>query len=143
VAYATEQDYAAWTGLPVAPPGTQLRLQRASAFLDGVLIGAVYPVDVAGVPTDAAHAAALRDATCAQAEYWAGTGDSDGTGASSVWDSVAIGSVRLSRIGRRMSPQGDLRPSGGGDNGGRVLAPLATDLLSNAGLLPTRPLVTG
>lgn len=119
--YATLSHYVTWLGAD-PPNGSARLLIRASAFLDGLLVGAVYPV-TAGLPTAAVDIAALRDATCAQVEYWQETGDTTGSGATGSWSDVQIGSVKLS--GRT-----------GGATGDRQLAPSAADILHTAGLLP-------
>lgn len=65
--YATTADYA--RALHAAPPaGSRKALAEASRAVEDMLFTAVYPVDALGMPTDAEHIAALRDATCAQAE---------------------------------------------------------------------------
>src|SRR5262245_17297393 len=59
-------------------------------------IGAVYDVDsVTKLPTDANLIEAFKLATCAQAEWWLTTGDELGAG--SLYQSVSIGRVSLSR----------------------------------------------
>jgi hypothetical protein len=141
VAYATEHDYATWTGQPVAPDGTHRRLTRASAFIDSVLVGAVYPVDDDGLPTLAAHIDALRDAACAQVEFWSVSGDEDGTGTAGLWDSVSIGSVRLARF--PLMFRGASGMAGPGMSAANQLAPQAANVLRNAGLFPIRPVIYG
>lgn len=65
--YASTTDYA--NALRKAPPANSRRaLADASRAVDAMLLTAVYDVDVAGMPTDAAVIVAVRDATCAQAE---------------------------------------------------------------------------
>lgn len=123
--YATPEQLAAWTGNP-APTGAERLLARAAEDIDSALLTAVYRVDEDGDPIDTTIAAALADATCAQAEYWIATGD-DGTGAAGRWDSVSIGPVSLS--GRSSSP-----PAASGVE----LAPRAGRALRRAGLTPGR-----
>jgi len=126
--YATVADLANWLGTE-PPNGSRRRLIRASGDLDALLIGAVYTVDTADLPTDATVKAALRDAACAQVEWWNVNGDPDGTGASSDYDDVSIGSVKLSRRGRS---------SGSSSSGSGDWAPRALRVLAAAGLLTTR-----
>ena len=66
--YATEADFQAWLGEP-APPGTARLLRDASLDVDDMLITAVYRVDTDDMPTDPRVIAALKDATCAQAQH--------------------------------------------------------------------------
>jgi hypothetical protein len=88
----------------------------------------VYEVDsVTGLPTDADVIAALRDATCAQAEYARAIGDANAVGASQ-YHSVTIGSVSLSRG----------YGAGGSSAPGRY-APAAWDILALAGLTGQEP----
>ncbi|QCX77668.1 hypothetical protein C9F11_20165 [Streptomyces sp. YIM 121038] len=121
--YATPAQLTAWTGKP-APADAERLLARASEDIDDTLARAVYLTDDAGMPTDPAIAAALRDAVCAQVEYQLATGD-DGTGAAGRWDSVSIGPVALS--GRKDGPQAPDDVD---------LGPRAHRTLKRAGLLP-------
>lgn len=129
--YATPTDYVAWTGQE-PPGGIRRLLLRASRMVDKMLRTAIYPVDVDGLPTDLRHAAAIRDATSAQAEWFAETGDT--TGVLSRYQSVGIGSVSLTRGSTSSGP------STGED---QLYAPAALDALRSAGLLGGRPLVSG
>jgi len=67
-AYATADDLAAWLGRD-APADADRLLARASALLDGVVYVS-FAVDESGLPCDVEAAAALRDAACAQVEFW-------------------------------------------------------------------------
>jgi hypothetical protein len=102
--YATTADLANY--LEAAPPeGARRLLRRASRRVDDALLTALYDVDTAGMPTDPLVITALRDATCAQVEYWATSGADPG-GADAVYDEVAIGSARLSRRSTGGPPAG-------------------------------------
>lgn len=94
--YATTTDLANW--LHAAPPGGSRRaLEAASREIDRMLLCAVYPVDsTTGLPTDAEHSIALRDATCAQADYARGQADPYGIGADRVTN-VSVGSLSYAR----------------------------------------------
>lgn len=93
--YATTADYA--KELRKAPPtGSRRALAEASRLVDDMLLTAIYDTDTAGMPTDADVIVALRDATCAQAEYSATTGDKNAIGASQL-HSFTIGSVSATR----------------------------------------------
>lgn len=99
--YATPAEYAAWLypddEEPTPPAGATRALRAASGRIDELLIAAVYDVDEDGLPADADTLAALRDATCAQADYQRASGDVNSTGAAGQWSSVSIGSASLSR----------------------------------------------
>lgn len=128
--YATLSELAAW--LRADPPDNAERLLvAASRRVDSALIGAFYAVDDDGLPTDADVIAALRDAVCAQVEWWDEIGDTTGTGAGGEWSSVSIGKVSVS--------------TGGGTGGPsrRRLAPDAIEVLHTAGLLPVSPYMVG
>lgn len=118
VAYATVSDLESFIG-GEAPDGVARLLERASEVIDGV-VRAPFDVDTTtDLPTDSTVAAALRDATCAQIEFWAEVGeehDIDG----SAGKSMSIGQLNIS----------ELPP---------VLAPRARRALSNAGLMGLNP----
>lgn len=93
MAYATTTDLNNWLGTDQETPTNAERLlDRASELVDEVVVVA-YPVDDAGNPTDAAVTAALRDATCAQVEWWAEVGEEADT--AGEIQQVQIGSVQL------------------------------------------------
>ena len=112
-AYATTAELAEWLGAD-APEDAERLLRRASELLDAAVYGA-YAVDSAtGLPADPDAAAALRDAACAQVEFWTEVGeahDLDGGAGSQV----SIGGLSMQRPGR--------------------LARRALDLLRTAGLM--------
>lgn len=125
--YATEAEYATWLG-SAAPAGSARALRAASGRIDELLIAAVYDTDEDGKPTDSAHIEALRDATCAQADYQQSSGDPYSTGVSGQWASVGIGSVSLSR--------------GQAKGGGTVVPTYSSEaegILQRAGLIPHEP----
>lgn len=93
--YATTTDYA--NALLAAPPaGARRALLAASKVVDEMLLTAVYDVDDDGLPTTAAHIIALRDATCAQAEYAKRTGDANSVGAGAI-SAFSIGPVQVTK----------------------------------------------
>lgn len=94
-------------------------LERASELLDDYLRTAVFDVDDdTGLPTDADVIAALRDATCAQVEFWlAGDEEDDILG---PVDAVGMAGVTAK---------------------GRELAPRAARKLREAGLYNTDPVL--
>ncbi|SRR6266496_62644 len=78
MAYATMAELAAYTGEDSLGPGDERRLERATTLVKGELSSAYYVTDTAGNATDPVVIAALRDATCAQVEWWRVTGDEYG-----------------------------------------------------------------
>jgi len=110
----------------LTPPGAARLLVRASEVIDQALRTAVYDVDTAGAPTDAAVIQVLADATCAQVEFWE-TGDEEDDILGPV-DSLSLAgmSVKMSaNQGDRVSPT--------------YLAPRAHRILVNAGLRDGQP----
>lgn len=71
MAYATAADLAAYTGKP-APPDADRLLERASVTV-AYGITRYVRTDDAGNPTE--HVATIRDAVCAQVEYWVTTSE--------------------------------------------------------------------
>ena len=125
-AYATGADYAAYTG-QVATADTTRLLQRASDLIDARLLGAIYPTDVNGVPTDANHILAFNNANCAQVEYWVATGDE--LGQSEQFEIMRIGSVLLNKGGKSSALKARTP----------IIAPRAMDELQRGGLWPVQP----
>lgn len=125
-AYATSTDLANFLR-EAAPLDAGKLLTDASRFLDAeVLRLCRYDVDEDGMPTHATVRAALRDAVCAQVEWWGEVGDS--TGAAGVgWGAVSIGSASLSRSVTSVK---------GTDSPARQLAPKAIAALKSPELTP-------
>lgn len=93
MAYATTADLDNWLGTDQeAPTNAGRLLERASELVDEVVVVA-YRTDDNDDPTDADVAAALRDATCAQVEWWAEVGEEADT--AGEIQQVSIGSVQL------------------------------------------------
>lgn len=126
--YATAEEYAEWLGLETAPAGATQALRTASLRVDELLLSAVYPTE-GGMPTEAAHLEALRDATCAQAAHARTQGDPEGDGLS-PYKTVSIGSVSLTRA----SPSD-------GSGSTAVYSSDAYSILQLAGLIPAEPWV--
>ncbi len=96
-AYATSTDLADHL-LDVPPDDADLLLAKATVILDHkVLLCAVYPVDDDGLPTQANHIQALRDATCELVNQGLETGDPWGYLAS--LSSASAGSISIGRAG--------------------------------------------
>lgn len=91
-AYASPGDLAAYID-GEAPDNADRFLARASEVIDQALLTAVYDVDSGGNATHATAVAALRDATCAQVEFWlAGDEEDDILGPT---QGVAVGGLQL------------------------------------------------
>lgn len=74
--YATQAQLTAWLGGEALPSRVDKRLKDASRLIDSYISGAVYRTDpTTHAPTDAIVAEVLRDATCAQVEWWMETND--------------------------------------------------------------------
>lgn len=135
--YATTGQLAAY--LHAAPPaGARRLLARATERVDELTRTACYDVDPDDpdqMPTDAAVLAALVEATCAQAEWLAATGD-DGSGTAQRYSDVQIGSVRLS-TGSASTAAAAADP----DQGDARYAPGAIRALRKAGLYGRAPRV--
>jgi hypothetical protein len=126
--YATRTDLVAYAPpditVPEDPEATRL-LTRASERVDDALLTAVYEVDsVTLLPTDSTVTEALRLATCAEAVDMIRHGSDSGDDGINQWDSISIGSVKLS--GRR-----DTASSSGSSSG---LSSEAAGHLRRAGL---------
>ncbi|GGM76951.1 hypothetical protein GCM10012275_54520 [Longimycelium tulufanense] len=125
--YATRTDlvdYApATVTVPEDPEATRL-LRQASKAVDDALLGTVYAIDTAGMPTDTTIRDALRDATCAQAVHWLTTGSEDTT--PGRYQSVTVGPITVT----------DATAGAGPDIARPVLSETAARELRLAGLLP-------
>lgn len=95
--YATGAEYATWLGVATPPDGATRLLRGASLAIAGPLATATYDVDADGYPTDPDLLAALRDATCAQADHMTAVGDTTGTGVTMSIKSGSIGSLSVTR----------------------------------------------
>jgi hypothetical protein len=131
--YATTTDLADYFGpgepIPVDAEG---KLHRATARIDRILKGSVYPVDVDGEPTEVAHQAALAEAVCEVVAWWVDMGDEAGYFGGGG-GSASVGSISLSSLSR----------SGGKgiSVGGLWIPQHAITVLGNAGLLGHAPWV--
>lgn len=73
--YATEAEFEEYLNPDPVPSGAARLLRDASLEVDEMLLTAVYRVDHDGMPVEPQVIEALRDATCAQAEFRADYGD--------------------------------------------------------------------
>ncbi|WP_313816351.1 hypothetical protein [Citricoccus sp.] len=71
--YATEADLTEWTGAE-APANAVVLLRSASTLVEQATRNAVYGTFTDGMPSQSRVIDAFRDATCAQASFWAANG---------------------------------------------------------------------
>lgn len=121
--YATQNDYRAWAEKPDAVVSGAV-LARASLAIDNALIGARYAHDAAEMPTEPKIIEAMRDATCAQVQWYDETGDTTGSGAADRFQSASIGSAGYTR---------GYTGAGSAAGSGTGLAPTAAEILKVAG----------
>lgn len=114
-AYATDAEYLVFTGLTTAPDDIDRLLMRASELIDNTVTVAFAVDDTDQLPTDTDVADAMRDAACAQVEFWSEVGEGN--------DIDGLAGTKVSAG----SYSGDRAP---------VIAPRASRLLQNAGLVP-------
>lgn len=67
--YATADDVINWIG-DYPPANVDILITRASMVVEELIIGVVYDTDVDGLPTDDTVIDAMRDAVCAQVQWW-------------------------------------------------------------------------
>jgi hypothetical protein len=124
MAYATEEEFAAFLA-PDSPPAHARRLlDTASDQIDELILYSVYEIDAEGHPVSSRVADALTKATIYQAQYLKETGDE--TGANANVSSLSQGGLS---IGRSFG------------NSGRTprYSENAVGALRAQGLLPIRP----
>ena len=95
--YAAPGDLAAWTGSAAPANATQL-LRSASLLVRDATASAFYAADATGLPTDPGTLQAFKDATTAQAAFWAANGIDPAAGAlpsAGVLRGKKIGSASL------------------------------------------------
>lgn len=101
-AYATEAELTAFVGSAVSD-GARL-LERASELVDSHVV-ATYDVDSStDLPTDTDVAAALRDATCAQVEFWVEVGEDHDISGMAGRD-VSIGRLSIDKLPDELAPR--------------------------------------
>lgn len=91
--YASTTDLTSWTQLP-APANAAALLRSASLLVRSSTMSAIYTTDDSGAPTDTKVLQAFKDATCAQASYWAAAGIDPSSGGIST-----AAPVRSKRLG--------------------------------------------
>ena len=121
--YATETEFTSWLNPEPLPDGAARLLRDASLEVEEMLLTAHYNVDHDGNPTAPAVIAALRDATCAQAEYRAEHGDEAAIMQGD--EAISLGVLKLG--GRNASSSSSTLPQH---------SPNALRILRLAGLIP-------
>lgn len=121
MAYATPEQLGTYLEGGTVPEDAARLLGRASELVDDYTAAAVYDVDGAGAPTYQPVIDGLRDATCAQVEFWL-TGDEEDDILGPL-QGVSVGGLQLQY--------------GAGENRATpmYLAPRAARTLRRAGLL--------
>jgi hypothetical protein len=127
--YATVEEFTAYLDPDPVPANASRLLKSASRRLDGMLIGAVYPTDTDGMPTDADLLDLFREAVCLQAQYIAALNDE--TGANANVSTQTVGKVSITRA---LSLVGDGTPR---------VSPDMVELLRASRLMPIHPHLGG
>src|SRR5215468_1410138 len=123
MAYATLADLATYTGRESAAPGDERLLQRAQDLVDEALASSWYTVDANGNATDTGVQAALKNAVCAQVEWWRGVDDEIG----GSWQRAQLGGAALALY------------AGGQPHGRARLCPRAREELRTKGIWQLKP----
>lgn len=129
--YATEADLSAWMSPAALPANAGALLRTASGLVRAETKRAVYATDTAGYPTNTAIRAAFRDATTAQAAFWAVSKIDPTLGAAGVTPlpvSKSIGGASISYSLYASTAEARANAAG-------ALAPDAFFILEDAGLL--------
>lgn len=69
--YATTEDLTNWITPATAPDNAASLLRSASTLIENRTVNAIYDTDADGYPESNSVRVIFRDATCAQAHYWA------------------------------------------------------------------------
>jgi hypothetical protein len=126
--YATAGQYRAWSGDQSTPDQVVVvAMQRAAEDIDNAVIGAVYPVNQNGLPTDPFVINAFARAACAQAQYL--IADNDPAGMKRQYTSLNVGGISYTRA-RNMTTYAF-----------PLLCPRAAQILHVAGVLPSAALI--
>lgn len=129
--YATADDVINWIG-DYPPANVDVLLARASLVVEELVMGVVYDTDVNGLPTDAGVIATMRDAVCAQVQWWV-------PGMPAVGDSSSEdGWPRMSRASRP-----DPTMASGKQPGRPEVAPDVGRILHVAGMFPSHARLLG
>lgn len=137
LSYATVADLTAWMAPDPAPGNAAALLRSASGLVRSSTKMAIYATDTAGYPADTALRTVFRDATTAQAKYWADLGIDPTKGAAGVAPLAASKSIGGASINYSVyAATAEARAGAAG-----VLGPDAFFILEEAGLLAGRPVI--
>lgn len=140
--YATPDDMASWTG-NVAPVNATQLLRSASLLVRRFTETAFYTTDTTGQPTDAGILGAFKDATTAQAAFWASSNiDPAAAGF------VTAGVLRTKRIGSASleydtNAQGSVTAFNARRAAALELCTEAVEILQQAALFTNGPWIIG
>ncbi|WP_457948304.1 hypothetical protein ACTAQI_20320 [Pseudarthrobacter sp. alpha12b] len=135
--YATEAELSAWMTPATVPANAAALLRSASGLVRSSTKMATYGTDADGYPTNTALRTAFRDATTAQAQYWADLGIDPSKGAAGVAPLAASKSIGGASINYSVyATTAEARAGAAG-----VLGPDAFYILEEAGLLSGSPVV--
>ncbi|MDQ1053176.1 hypothetical protein QE394_001104 [Arthrobacter sp. SORGH_AS 212] len=135
--YATEAELSEWMTPATVPANAAALLRSASGLVRSSTKMATYGTDADGYPTNTALRTAFRDATTAQAQYWADLGIDPSKGAAGVAPLAASKSIGGASINYSVyATTAEARAGAAG-----VLGPDAFYILEEAGLLSGSPVV--
>lgn len=140
--YAVPDDLAAWTG-SAAPANATPLLRSASLLVRDATASAFYAADTTGLPTDPATLQAFKDATCAQAAFWAANGIDPAAGAlptAGVLRGKKLGSASLDYDTAAAASQAVLQAR---MDSVEALVPEAVRILRGAGVNTYGPWIVG
>lgn len=129
--YATENELAVWLTPDPVPANAAGLLRSASGLIRSETKRARYATDTDGYPRDTRVRGAFRDATMAQAKFWADHGIDPSLGAAGVKPAAASKSIGGASISYSLyAATAEARANAAG-----TLAPDAYYILDDAGLL--------
>lgn len=129
--YATTADLTTWLAPDPAPANAAGLLRSASGLIRSATLTAGYAVDAGGYPTDPALIEAFRDATTAQAKFWADHSIDPSLGPAGVAPLAASKSIG----GASIQYSTYVSTAEARANAAGTLGPAAWYILNDAGLL--------
>lgn len=129
--YATTEELTAWLAPTPAPANAVGLLRSASGLIRSETKTAIYATDTLGYPSDVTTRAAFKDATCAQAKFWADHKIDPSLGAAGVAPLAASKSIG----GASIQYSTYVSTAEARANAAGVLGPDAWYILNDAGLL--------
>ena len=129
--YATPEELTAWLAPTPAPADAAGLLRSASGLIRSETKTALYATDADGYPSDPGIRAAFKDATCAQAKFWADHTIDPALGPAGVTPAATSKSIGGASISYGTDPATAAARAGLPG----VMAPDAWYILNDAGLL--------